>query len=132
MLIPPAKVNEAWRVNAREQAQKINSHGLRTNIGEAMEKAIWKFEKDSKYDQHVILLTDGLVDIAKDSDPKQQQKNETERQRIMTQVLKQYQDLGVKIHSIALSDKADKALLERLALETDGSSVVVNNSDDLR
>ena len=131
MLIPPAKVNEAWRVNAREQAKKINSHGLRTNIGEAMEKAIWKFEKDSKYDQHVILLTDGLVDIAKDSDPKQQQKNETERQRIMTQVLKQYQELGVKIHSIALSDKADKALLERLALETNGSSVVVNNSDDL-
>jgi uncharacterized protein (TIGR03503 family) len=131
MLIPPAKVDKAWRENAKASAKKINSHGLRTNIGEAMEKALWKFEKNSQYDQHVILLTDGLVDIATSSDAKQQQKNEAERQRIITKVLKQYQDLGVKIHAIALSDKADKSLLEKLALETNGTSVIVNNADDL-
>ena len=131
MLIPPEKVDQAWRDNAKKQAQKINSHGLRTNIGEAMEKATWKFEANGEFDQHVILLTDGLVDIAKDSDPKQQEKNEAERQRILTKVLKQYQNLGVKIHSIALSDNADKVLLDRLALETDGSSEVVNNSEEL-
>jgi uncharacterized protein (TIGR03503 family) len=131
MLIPPAKVDKAWRENAKVSAKKINSHGLRTNIGEAMEKALWKFAKNSQYDQHVILLTDGLVDIAKSSDVKQQQKNEAERQRIITKVLKQYQDLGVKIHAIALSDKADKSLLEKLALETNGTSVIVNNANDL-
>ena len=131
MLIPPAKVDDKWRENAKQQAKKINSHGLRTNIGEAMEKATWKFEKGGDFDQHVILLTDGLVDVAKDSDPKKQQKDETERQRISTSILKQYQDLGVKIHAIALSDKADKSLLERLALETQGTSEVVNNSADL-
>lgn len=131
MLIPPGFVNENWRENAKRQSRKINSHGLRTNIGEAMEKATWKFEKNSGYDQHVILLTDGLVDIAKETDPDYQQKNEAERQRVLSSVLKQYQNLGVKIHSIALSDRADKPLLERLALETNGSSVVVNNSDQL-
>ena len=131
MLIPPAKVDSAWRENAKQQAQKINSHGLRTNIGEAMEKATWKFESGSQFDQHIILLTDGLVDIARDNDPKKQEKDEAERQRILTKVLKQYQELGVKIHSIALSDKADKVLLERLALETNGTSEVVNNSADL-
>lgn len=131
MLIPPEKVDQAWRDNAKKQAQKINSHGLRTNIGEAMEKATWKFEANGEFDQHVILLTDGLVDIAKDSDPKQQEKNEAERQRILTKVLKQYQNLGVKIHSIALSDNADKPLLDRLALETEGTSEVVNNSEEL-
>ncbi|MFT7108402.1 MAG: hypothetical protein ACI843_000037 [Psychrobacter glaciei] len=131
MLIPPEKVDDAWRKNAKLQAQKINSHGLRTNIGEAMEKAIWRFEKDSQYDQHVILLTDGLVDIAADNDANKQKKNQTERQRILTQVLKQYQDLGVKIHTIALSDKADKSLLEKLALETNGTSEIVNNADEL-
>lgn len=131
MLIPPAKVDEAWREKAKQESKKINSHGLRTNIGEAMEKALWKFEANGTFDQHTILLTDGLVDIAKDSDPEQQQKNESERQRIMTKVLKQYQALGVKIHTIALSDKADKILLEKLALETGGSSHVVNNSEEL-
>lgn len=131
MLIPPAEVNEKWKENAKEQAQKINSHGLRTNIGEAMEKATWKLEADSEFEQHTILLTDGLVDIALDSDPEQQQKNEKERRRIMTDVLNQYKSLGVKIHTIALSDNADKVLLEKLSLETGGMSETVNNSEDL-
>jgi len=131
MLVAPDKVDEKWRENAKLKAKTINSHGLRTNIGEAMEKATWKFEKDGQYEQHVILLTDGLVDIAKENDPQQAQKNEAERSRIMTQVLKQYQDLGVKVHTIALSENADNILLEKLSLTTDGMSEVVNNSEQL-
>lgn len=131
MLIPPATVDEQWRENAKENAKKINSHGLRTNIGQAMEKAIWQFEKDGQYEQHTILLTDGLVDIVPDSDPQQQAKNDAERQRIATEVLKQYQALGVKVHSIGLSDNADKVLLDKLALETGGTSVVVNTAEEL-
>jgi len=131
MLVAPNKVDDQWRENAKLKAKTVNSHGLRTNIGEAMEKATWKFEKDGQYEQHVILLTDGLVDIAQDSDPQQQQKNEAERSRILTQVLKQYQDFGVKIHTIALSENADNVLLEKLSLTTNGMSEVVNNSEQL-
>ncbi len=131
MLIPPKEVNEAWRESAKQKAKTINSHGLRTNIGEAMEKATWKFESDSEFEQHVILLTDGLVDIAKESDPEQAQKNEAERRRIINDILKKYQELGVKIHTIALSDNADKVLLERLSLDTSGMNEVVNSSEQL-
>lgn len=131
MLIPPAEVNRQWKESAKEKAKAINSHGLRTNIGEAMEKATWQFDSSSEYEQHTILLTDGLVDIAPDSDPEQQQKNERERQRILTDVLSKYKSVGAKIHTIALSDNADKVLLEKLSLETGGMSEVVNNSEDL-
>ncbi len=131
MLVAPQQVDDQWRKNAKQKAQGINSHGLRTNIGEAMEKATWKFAKDGQYEQHVILLTDGLVDIAADADPAQSQKNEAERRRIMTQVLQRYQNQGVKIHTIALSDNADKVLLEKLSLATDGMNEVVNNSEQL-
>ena len=131
MLIPPATVDKQWREDAKINAQKINSHGLRTNIGEAMEKATWQLEPDGQYEQHTILLTDGLVDIADDTDPQQQAKNSAERQRIATDILKQYQALGVKIHSIGLSDNADKVLLDKLALETGGTSVVVNTPEEL-
>lgn len=131
MLIPPAQVDDAWREKAKQAAKQINSYGLRTNMGEAMEKATWQFETGGDFEQHAILLTDGLVDIADDKDPQQQAKNEAERQRIATQVLKNYQDLGVKIHSIGLSDNADKVLLDKLALETGGSSVIVNSSQEL-
>ena len=131
MLIPPGKVNDTWREQAKQKAQSINSHGLRTNIGEAMEKATWKFQKDSDFEQHIILLTDGLVDITKDSDPQKSQKNENERSRIINKVLSNYQELGVKIHTIALSENADKVLLEKLSLDTGGMSEVVNNSEQL-
>ncbi len=131
MLIPPAIVDQKWRDVAKKSAQKINSHGLRTNMGEAMEQAMWQLESDGKYEQHAILLTDGLVDIAPDNDPQQQAKNSAERQRIATDILKKYQALGVKIHSIGLSNNADKVLLDKLALETGGSSVVVNTPEEL-
>lgn len=131
MLIPPAIVDEKWRETAKQSTQQINSHGLRTNIGEAMEKAMWQLESDGEYEQHAILLTDGLVDIASETDPEQQAKNTAERQRIATEILKKYKDLGVKIHSIGLSNNADKVLLDKLALETGGSSVVVNSPDEL-
>lgn len=131
MLIPPAIVDDEWRQKAKQSAKDINSHGLRTNMGEAMEKATWLFETGGSFQQHAILLTDGLVDIAPESDPEQQAKNEAERQRIATQVLKNYEELGVKIHSIGLSDNADKVLLEKLALATGGSSVTVNSPQEL-
>jgi len=131
MLITPASVDDKWREQAKEKAEKINSHGLRTNIGEAMEKALWKLDKDSEFDQHAILLTDGLVDIAPDKDSEQQNKNDAERQRILTDVLNEYKSRGVKIHTIALSDNADKTLLEKLSLDTQGMSEVVNTSEDL-
>ena len=131
MLIPPETVDQAWRDNAKAQANKINSHGLRTNIGEAMEKATWKMAKDSGYAQSVILLTDGLVDIAGDDDPEKDEKNETERNRILKDILKQYKAVGTKIHTIALSDNADKQLLDRLSLETGGMAAVVRNSEEL-
>ena len=131
MLITPAVVDDKWREQAKEKAKKINSHGLRTNIGEAMEKALWKLDKDSEFDQHAILLTDGLVDIASEKDSEQQNKNDAERQRILTSVLNEYKSRGVKIHTIALSDNADKTLLEKLSLDTQGMSEVVNTSEDL-
>jgi len=131
MLIPPAEVNEEWRENAKQQANTINSHGLRTNMGEAMEKATWRLEADADYEQHAILLTDGIVDIAPESDPEQQAKNEAERQRILQEILPEYKRMGVKIHSIALSDSADKVLLETLSMETGGMSEVVENSEQL-
>lgn len=131
MLVPPGEVNEQWRTNAKEKAQTINSYGLRTNMGEAMEKATWKLDADSEFEQHAILLTDGIVDIAADDDPEQDNKNEAERQRILTDILNEYKNLGVKIHTIALSNSADKVLLEKLALETGGMAEVVENSEQL-
>lgn len=127
-LIKHKKVDGQWRLDAKEKAKKINSVALYTNIGEVLEKAADDFYKKDKdfSNTHFILLTDGMVDIDKDPE-----KNATERERILTKVLDTFKDKGVKIHSISLSNNADKSLMDKLAIQTGGQSAVAESPEDL-
>lgn len=126
MLVPLDSVDDNWRRGARDKANAINSVGLRTNIGSALEKAAWKVKADSGFKHSVILLTDGMVDISKSS-----ASNQKERQRILEKVVPRYREQGATIHTIALSDNADIDLLEQIALETKGMSAVAKSSEEL-
>jgi uncharacterized protein (TIGR03503 family) len=127
MLVPHRPVTEAWRDDALQKASEINSVGLFTNIGEAIEKASYDGDKPSDgYDTSLILLTDGMVDV--DKDPA---KNQAEWRRIVDDVLPQLKQSGYTVHTIALSDNADKALLDKLAVGTDGMSEVAKDADEL-
>ncbi len=127
MLIPHRPVTDSWRVNARAQINKVNSVGLYTNIGEALEKSAYDLDRaNPAYKTSIILLTDGLVDISKDPAV-----NEKEWQRIANKILPDYQNANYKIHTIALSDNADTELMNKLALATDGMVAVANTADEL-
>lgn len=132
MLVPHKPVNESWRKEAGKLAKQINSVGLYTNIGEALEKAAYDFDKlesddfKRKYRSSVILLTDGVVDISKSP-----QENSQERARILEKILPVYQRAGVTIHTVALSHNADKQLLEQLAIDTGGIAAVAESADEL-
>ena len=131
MLAPHKTVTNRWRDQSSQKSRLINSVALHTNIGMALEKAIYdggqkKYSDENDFTTSVILLTDGVVDIA--SDPLI---NANERQRILDEVLPQYQAAGVAIHAIALSTNADVELLERLAIETDGIFAVAEDAEDL-
>lgn len=131
MLVPLSKVNTQWKENAIASIEGIRSVGLRTNIGEALEKATWKLGNDTGYKQSVILLTDGIVDIAPDTDARQTDKNQAERNRILSQIALQYQKLGTTIHTIALSPSSDIEMMRELAARTGGTHFVANKADDL-
>ena len=127
MLVPHRAVNDQWRADATEKAKQVNSVGLFTNIGDAIEKSA--YDADSPSDQYktsLILLTDGMVDIDKDPE-----KNQQEWRRIVDKVLPGIERSGYTIHTIALSDKADTALMDKLALGTDGLSEVAHTAEDL-
>ncbi|ASP39701.1 hypothetical protein CHH28_13910 [Bacterioplanes sanyensis] len=129
MLTPLAVVNDEWRQQARADAQQINSAGLRTNLVEALERARWQLASDSGYQQSIILLTDGKIDMA--AGDAANAVNEGERQRLLTQVLPSYVEANAKIHTLALSDGADKNMLRQIALETGGLYQEANNADEL-
>lgn len=127
MLVPHRDVSEEWKADAKEQAKEINSVGLFTNIGGALEKAAYDSERpDPDRKTSIILLTDGMVDIDKDPSV-----NNKEWTRIVDEVLPKLKQAGYTVHTVALSENADRDLLQKLALGTDGIAEVAESSEDL-
>lgn len=119
-LVPVAKVDDVWRSQAKTSTLKISSFGLQTNLSGALNDAAWGLSADSGFQQSIILLTDGKIDMAEAGAANAEQINTQERKKLMSQVLGKYRVAGANIHTLALSDLADKNLLQEIALETDG------------
>lgn len=127
MLIKHGKVNKAWKKSAFDKAKKIHSYGLFTNIEKALKKSTddW-YKKEPGKEKHLILLTDGYIDISKNID-----KNIQSRKQVINELLPLFKKNNIHIHSIALSDQADHKLLKLLASKTNGSYVVIKKASDL-
>ncbi|WP_426416951.1 VWA domain-containing protein [Aestuariirhabdus sp. LZHN29] len=127
MLVPYGPVNPQWRQRARDEIKKINSVGLYTNIGAVLDKASFdRNDAASDSPRNLIMLTDGMVDISKD-----RAEDEAEKQRILNQQLPQLAQSGYQLHTIALSEKSDRELLETLAIESGGLSSQAGTADEL-
>lgn len=127
MLVKHGKVDKSWKDSAFNKAKKIHSHGLYTNIEKALKVATRGLKKaDTVKEQHIILLTDGYVDISKDTGI-----NADSRRRVIEELLPGFQKNHIIIHTIALSEHADHELLKTLSHKTAGQYVVIKNAGDL-
>ncbi|MCP3674777.1 MAG: VWA domain-containing protein [Gammaproteobacteria bacterium] len=128
MLVPIGPVDNQWKKSAVESVKKINSLGMFTNIGGAMEKASFGWMKpDLSIKRSLILLTDGVVDVSKNPS-----KNAAARRKVLNELLPKYKEAGITIHTIALSGDADEKLLSKMAAETDGWYQKVVNASELQ
>jgi uncharacterized protein (TIGR03503 family) len=128
MTVKWGKVDKAWRKQADIGAAKIHSNGLYTDIERALERATLGWEEtDVKTQRSIILLTDGQVDISKDSE-----RNSTSRKTILTKGIQALKRSGANVHAVALSKNADATLLKQLALETDGSFETAESAKELQ
>lgn len=117
-LLPPAPVDAAWKQEARSRAARIHSRGLFTNIEAALTAASadWSTGVDADASgRHIVLLTDGVVDVAQD--PAQ---SAASRARVLGEVLASLKAKGAHVHTVALSQDVDRALLDALATATGG------------
>ena len=127
MLMPFKPVDAIWRKQAAPKANQINSIAMFTNIGKALDEV--SFDKKSlsaDYKTHIVLLTDGVVDIGKDAVG-----NNKERQRILNDILPGLKTAGYIVHTIALSPDADMDLLKKLSVTTDGVFTTAVSADQL-
>ena len=125
-LVPLAPVTPSWQQQAAVSADKIGSTGLFTHIGLALQKSTADWQTPATGPRHIILLTDGVVDISKEP-----RDNQVARDELLNQILPAIKATGAKLHTIALSADADIALLQQLARETDGMAERANSADEL-
>lgn len=127
MLMPFKPVDAEWRKQAAVKSNSINSIAMYTGIGKALDEV--SFDKNglsSDYKTHIILLTDGVVDIGKDAVV-----NYKERQRILNEILPSLKSAGYTVHTIALSENSDLDLLKKLSHATDGAYTLATSADQL-
>jgi len=127
-LVPMSEVDKAWKEKAMAAASQIKSPGMFTHVERVIEDAIrdWQGEP-ATHNRHLVLLTDGMVDVSKDA-----AESAASRQRIIDTLLPRLKELGVRTHTIALSERADHELMQQLSTSTDGWYQQVESADKLQ
>ena len=128
MQVPLGLVDKVWKERGRDGASKIGSPGQFTNIEDAIRRSTrdWQGAPD-RYRRHLVLLTDGMVDVSKDP-----AESAASRQRILEELLPKLKELQTQVHTIALSERADHELMKALAGETGGWYEQVDNAEQLQ
>ncbi len=127
-LVPLAEVTPAWKKRALAASRRIGSPGMFTNIERVLESASRGWSgAPVDYNRHLVLLTDGMVDVSRDK-----VESAASRRRILEKLLPRLKELGIHIHTIALSAKADHELMKRLSGETGGWYQQVDNAEQLK
>ena len=115
-VVPHGVVDDAWRRTARAARSTIGSNAQRTNLSDALAKAAWDVATgDPEWNRHIILVTDGRVDVADDA-----ASNEAQRRAIRDELLPRLRAANIRLDCLALSAKADSEFLKQLAEATHG------------
>jgi len=128
-VLGPSKVDARWKAVALEAANSIHSRGQLTDVEAALQVATrdWGAAERSTLARHVILLTDGMVDVSK-----QAADNTASRKRILGDELARLKASGAQIHTISLSTDSDRELMTVLAENTDGWSEQIDEAASLQ
>ncbi|MDN3518425.1 vWA domain-containing protein [Aquisalimonas lutea] len=130
-LTAPAPVDDDWRAAARASSGDIHASDQYTDIGAALEAATADWLADdhgSERPRHVILFTDGRVDITGEGDAEEDRR---ERRRILEELAPQLRDHGVHVHTVGLSEDIDHELMQALARNTGGHMTATRDADEL-
>lgn len=127
-LVEPALVDEAWKTRARNALGRIHSRGQLTDIERALDAASADWSApDPEHERHIVLLTDGLVDVSKNA-----AEDTASRARIAGEQVERLKDLDAKVHVIALSDSVDTELMQILSERTGGWMETPRDADTLQ
>lgn len=126
-LVPLGEVDKAWKKKALAASKQIRSPGMFTDIERVIRDATKGISgPPTDYNRHLVLLTDGMVDVSKKAG-----ESAASRQRIIDDLLPGLKARGIRVHTIALSQRADHELMKQLSAETGGWYQQVDSADQL-
>lgn len=126
-MVPHGPVDASWKKMSLKNIGQIDSSGLFTDIEQVLERATQDWQNvDELSNRHILLLSDGLVDISKRAED-----NSASRKKIVEKLLPRLEALNVKINTIALSGESDRELLHILASASGGWFETIENADGL-
>ncbi|MFP6814236.1 MAG: vWA domain-containing protein, partial [Pseudomonadales bacterium] len=126
-LVKHGITDQLFKQIAEIQLARLPTGGQRSNLLEALDRASWDAVNPSGRSRHIVLLAHGALDISDDNAV-----NEVARQRLLEQRLPALRDAGFKIHTVAVSDAANVALLAEIAKSTGGTTGRVDTAVELR
>lgn len=125
-LVPYGSVDARWSALAAPLTASIRSKDQYTHIESALSTALRVRESDGTRQCHVVMLTDGLVDVQGGPDA-----SRASRDRILKRLIPEAINRQCRLHTIALSNQADIELLRQMALETGGLFTQIESAGDL-
>ncbi|MEQ6887992.1 vWA domain-containing protein [Halomonas sp. CS7] len=125
--LPLGEVDAAWREQALALPPALQAYQQYTDIEAALNAAA---SAEANGWRHLVLLTDGMIDLSPDRGPKPDI-DQASRRRLVEERAAELADQGVAVHAIAFSDQADLALVERLAQSTGGLAALAKSPEGL-
>jgi hypothetical protein len=125
-LVPYGPVDARWDALGKPIEASIGSTDQFTHMESALRTGITAGGDQPTGACHVILITDGIVDVQGGKDA-----SSASRDRILKIVLPDATDKNCRIHTIALSNKADLPLLRQMAIQTNGLFTLLDQPGDL-
>ncbi|GAB2794292.1 hypothetical protein GCM10027040_20690 [Halomonas shantousis] len=126
--LPSSQVNDEWRQRALSLSSRLSNYQQFTDIEAAIRQAAEA--PPASGERHLIVLTDGVVDLPAQGGNKAA-RDAASRNALIETLAPRLAGQDVVIHPIALSNKADLALFERLAQETGGLAAVAETPEAL-
>lgn len=125
--LPLGEVDADWRAEAAALRPALVDYQQHTDIEAAVREAA---EAPANGWRHLVLLTDGMIDLP----PTRGAKPEVDvasRRTLLMELAPALAASGVVVHAIAFSDAADLALVERLSRATGGLPALAQSPESL-
>lgn len=126
--LPSGEIDASWRERAGGLASQLTDYQQFTDI-ERVLRQVANAAPDSA-NRHLILLTDGMVDLPA-AGAQKSRLDSASRQRIIDELAPELASRHVVVHSIALSNNVDLPLLEQMAQTTGGLAAIANTPEEL-